>query len=138
MTASIRCATLLCIVSGVPGCVNHGSASGGGGGGTPTPTPYPDLEKCYNDVTIPKGYVRIGSKAGYLAGCNQTSPDQLNVYVYTRYDDKAVGAQILVCADQVIPSGWEDISGSYHDGKGCDYQAHPATFANVRLIYRKQ
>lgn len=137
MMTSSQMSILLLLLSCSLGCVNHGTASGGGGGGPPVPTPYLDIEKCYNDNSIPAGFIRIGSKAGYLAGCTQTTPNQLNVFVYSRYDDKPAGTQLLVCADQSIPSGWEDISGSYHDGKGCDYQAHPDTFANVRLIYRK-
>jgi hypothetical protein len=135
---AVRSPWLLCpMVAMVVGCVNHGNATGGGG--SATPTPYPNLEKCYNDPSNPpSGYIRIGSKAGGLAGCPQTAPDQLNVYIYARYDNKPVGSQMLVCAVEVIPTGWQDISGSYHDGAGCDYQAHPDTFANVRLIYRAQ
>jgi hypothetical protein len=115
-------------------CNNVGPA----GSHPPPPAPYPDVERCYTAPTPPAGYIRIGSKPGLLAGCTQTDPTQLNILVFTRYDNQPVGKQLLVCADQAVPTGWIDVSGSYHDAKGCDYQAHPdPTFANVRLIYRQ-
>lgn len=115
------------------GCVNHGNAPPG------PPGPYPQLEVCYNSSSVPSGYIRVGSKEELRSDCPQASPGQLNVFIYTRYDNLPVGSELLVCADQTtfLP-GWEDVSGGYHDANGCDASAHPdPNFANVRLIYRK-
>ena len=103
------------------------------------PKEYLDLEVCYNDPSSHPGYIRIGSKQELRTDCPQTSPGQLNILIFTRYDNLAVGMTLVVCADQQPPLGWQDISGGYHDAHGCDAVAHPdPAFANVRKIYRAQ
>lgn len=103
------------------------------------PAPYPDLEVCYNDTSNHPSYIRIGSKQELRTDCPQTAPGQLNIFIFTRYDNLPVGSTLVVCADQQAPTGWQDISGGYHDSHGCDAVAHPdPAFANVRKIYRAQ
>jgi hypothetical protein len=120
-------------------CWSNIGGGGSGGGDALEPTPYVDLERCWNEQSPPAGHIRIDSKAGYLAGCTSPAPNGMNVFIFTRYDTRPVKTQLEVCADQVVPAGWVDVSGSYHAAKGCDYRTtlQPG-FANARLIYRKE
>jgi hypothetical protein len=114
------------------GCINNRGAMG-------PPPPYLQIEQCYTNPTAPAGYIRTGSKEELRDDCPQTAPGQLNILIFTRYDNLGIGSRLVVCADQQIPGGWEDISGGYHDPDGCDALAHPdPNFANVRKIYRDQ
>lgn len=111
------------------GCINNRGATG-------PPLPYLDIEQCFTNPNAPAGYIRTGSREELRDDCPQAAPGQLNILIFTRYDNLGVGARLVVCADQQIPSGWEDISGGYHDANGCDALAHPdPNFANVRKIY---
>jgi hypothetical protein len=121
----------LCITTG---CVNN--VHGSGSGQPLPPTPYPDKEVCFNQ-SAPPGFIRIDSKSAGLAGCPNTDPTVLNVFVYTDYVNRSSGAQLLVCADAPIPPGWTDASGAYHDDKGCDAAKYVGTqYGNERLIYK--
>jgi hypothetical protein len=107
--------------------------------GDKPPPPFLDLEVCYNDLSSHPGYIRIGSKQELRTDCPQTAPGQLNILIFMRYDNLPVKATLVICADQHVPQGWQDISGGYHDSHGCDAVAHPdPAFANVRKIYRAQ
>lgn len=122
----IGCALVLSLV----GCINNRKDTG-------PPQPYLEIEQCYTNISPPSGYIRIGSKEELRSDCPQTAPGQLNVLIFSRYDNLPVHIELLVCADQTVPPGWEDVSGGYHDGSGCDAQAHAdPNFANVRMIYR--
>src|ERR1700750_3104970 len=96
-SALLICASILFAVSSA--CVNRRNADDHS-----PPTPYPDLEVCYNDTTSHPGYIRTGSRQELRNDCPQTSPGQLNIQIFKRYDNLPVGSSLVVCADQQPPA----------------------------------
>jgi hypothetical protein len=130
---------LLALLLGLPACTNGDCCNSNPNPNQGVNPVGLDLEVCWNKPPSTTKYIRIQSKAGGISG---TCPDNvgnahLNIYVWHDYQDEPVGGTPLtVCADQAIPTGWEDTTGAYPDPVGCDAAAHPAGYANVRKYRR--
>lgn len=97
-----------------------------------------DLEVCWNNPPDTTKYIRVQSKAGGISGncSDNVGDDHLDIYVWHDYKSDRVADELIVCADQALPSGWVDVLGAFNDPTGCDAAAHPPGYANVRKYRR--
>jgi len=85
-------------------CNPGGPYTGGGGAQGPT------QEICC-DAQVPAGHVLV-DKRWDQGRCGNPTTVTLNVCVYQRYQDFAVGTVLTVCSDAPDPPGWMTVQNS--------------------------